>query len=70
MKSTYEAIQHAIRDAKECLPVGPHWAGIEEVVDNLCYYLAENDRDFKKERFRRGCDPQQFAEDQKEEGWL
>ena len=69
MKSTYEIIQHAIRDAKECLPVGPQWAGIEEVVENLCYYLAENDRDFKKERFRRGCDPQQFA-DQKEEGWL
>ena len=70
MKQTYEIIQKAVRDAKDCLPIGPEWAGILEVQDNLAYYLGDNDPQFKKERFQRGCDPKQWAEDQKEEGWL
>ncbi len=71
MKQTYEAIQAAIRDARECQPTGgPESDVIDEIVDNLVYYLKDRDHSFKAERFRRGCDPVQWKEDMEEEGWL
>ena len=69
-KKDFEIIQAAVRDAKDCLPTGPVKAGIDEVVDALVFHISRDQPGFDSERFIRGCDPQQFAEDQKEEGWL
>ena len=55
-KKDFELIAKAVREAKDALPIGPEWAGIMEVQDNIVYALGGAHPRFDRVRFIKACD--------------